>query len=180
MKWEDRYDSLFQYYGARHQVPWRLLKNQARVESSFDPDAENPSTHASGLMQFMGPAAKDVGLKDPRDPEEAIEAAAKYDVWLYGNVLRYLHDHPSVTQTDLWRFAVCSYNCGWGYVREALRRLIHDKQEITWVSFCDMMQTVEYQAPSWPAPRRPRVEQCLPYAESIVQSTVFLPERSVA
>lgn len=173
MKWEDRYDSLFQYLGQKHGVPWRMLKNQAAVESSMNPDAENPITHAAGLMQFMGPAMKDVGLKDPRDPEEAIEGASKYMAWLFGNVLRYTHGLP-VEELVRWRLAFCSYNCGWGYVKEAIRLMTLAAVPMTWEKFSSTMQTVTYQGPGWKAPRSPKWEECLPYAERIVSDEAVL------
>jgi len=91
MNSKDRYDSLFQCYGEKYGVSWRLLKAQALAESGLDPDARS-RVGALGLTQFM-PATfnelaerqgwkKDGRLLDARDPEDAIMAQAAYMGWL--------------------------------------------------------------------------------------------------
>lgn len=97
MRSEDRYDSLFQFYGWKHSVDWLLLKAQVKAESGFDPDARSPAG-ARGLSQFMTrtwqewrdakpgiqPAVDpELVLKDPRDPEDTIAAPAAYMSWLF-------------------------------------------------------------------------------------------------
>lgn len=49
---EDRYDSLFRYYGDKYGTDWQFLKEQVRAESNFDPSAVSP-VGAKGLAQFM-------------------------------------------------------------------------------------------------------------------------------
>lgn len=118
MRAEDRYDSLFQFYGEKHSVDWLLLKAQVKAESGFDPDARSP-VGARGLSQFMTRtwsewrdgepgiqgAIDDQKLIDPRDPEDAIAAQAAYMEWLLDR-----------TGGRLSR-ALAAYNWGIGNVR---------------------------------------------------------------
>jgi len=126
MNSEDRYDSLFQFYGEKYSIDdWRRLKAQDKQESAFNPDAVNPGSKATGLSQFMkrtweewrdGTAGiqeipdVDLVMLDPRDPEDAIRAQAAYMAWLMkqfgGN----------------WELALAAYNWGIGNLKRALRR----------------------------------------------------------
>jgi Transglycosylase SLT domain/D-alanyl-D-alanine carboxypeptidase/Putative Flp pilus-assembly TadE/G-like len=61
--------------GARWGVPPALLAGQLMAESGFDPTAGSPAG-AQGIAQFMPSTAAAYGLRNPYDPEEAIEAEA--------------------------------------------------------------------------------------------------------
>ncbi|GMU87504.1 MAG: hypothetical protein AMXMBFR48_27450 [Ignavibacteriales bacterium] len=116
MNRNNRYDSLFRYYGELNGVDWLLLKAQVRAESGFNPDALSIAG-ASGLSQFMSNTWKEWGdgkpgvipfppdgLYDPRDPEDAIRAQAAYMAWLkrqFGGDIR---------------LTLAAYNCGIGRV----------------------------------------------------------------
>ena len=136
MQSEDRYDSLFQFYGAQNGVDWKLLKAQVRAESGFDPDARS-KCGAVGLAQFMartweewrdgtpgvqgaeGSKQKAEGSQqlpnlvnlDPRDPEDAIRAQAAYMAWL----LRRFGDNLDM--------ALAAYNWGAGNLAKAIRQV---------------------------------------------------------
>jgi len=129
MRAEDRYDSLFQFYGSAERVDWHLLKAQAIVESGLNPDAQSP-VGAKGLAQFLDavwaewrdgtpgiqtpPPANLVHL-DPRDPEDAIRAQAAYMRWLLDRFDSHL---PS---------ALAAYNWGPGRVRRAVNQYGQDR-----------------------------------------------------
>jgi len=99
MQPEDRYDSLFQFYGEQNGVNWRLLKAQVKQESNFNPNALS-KVGAEGLAQFMPQTFREWALKlkiqhpDPCDPEHSIQCQAAYMKWLFdrldGNMDRVL------------------------------------------------------------------------------------------
>ena len=63
----------------RAAVHWNvsaaLLAGQLMAESGFDPNAGSPAG-AQGIAQFMPGTAASYGLRNPYDPEEAIDAEA--------------------------------------------------------------------------------------------------------
>jgi len=117
---EDRYDSLIQYNAERERVDWRIIKEQLRAESAFDPDARSKKG-ALGLAQFMArtweewrdgtpgiqPPPVDFVLLDPRDPEDAINAQTSMMAWLLGHF------------KDLSK-ALAAYNYGFGNLTKVL------------------------------------------------------------
>jgi Transglycosylase SLT domain/D-alanyl-D-alanine carboxypeptidase/Putative Flp pilus-assembly TadE/G-like len=60
---------------ARWNVSAALLAAQLMAESNFDPAAVSPAG-AQGIAQFIPSTAAAYGLRDPFDPEEAIDAQA--------------------------------------------------------------------------------------------------------
>jgi Transglycosylase SLT domain/D-alanyl-D-alanine carboxypeptidase/Putative Flp pilus-assembly TadE/G-like len=67
-------DTLIQA-AAKWNVSAALLAGQLMAESNFDPFAES-SVGAEGIAQFMPATAASYGLRDPFNPEEAIDAQA--------------------------------------------------------------------------------------------------------
>jgi soluble lytic murein transglycosylase-like protein len=61
----------------RYGVDPRLLTILCFIESRYRLDAVSPKG-ARGPMQFMPDTAKRFGVKNPHDPREAIDAAARY------------------------------------------------------------------------------------------------------
>jgi Transglycosylase SLT domain/D-alanyl-D-alanine carboxypeptidase/Putative Flp pilus-assembly TadE/G-like len=87
---------------ARWNVSAALLAAQLLVESNFDPHAVSPAG-AQGIAQFMPGTAAAYGLKDPFDPEQAINAQAH----LMSDLLRRFRSIP---------LALAAYNAGPGAV----------------------------------------------------------------
>jgi Transglycosylase SLT domain/D-alanyl-D-alanine carboxypeptidase/Putative Flp pilus-assembly TadE/G-like len=86
-------------WAATHwNVSAALLAGQLMAESGFDPNAGSPAG-AQGIAQFMPSTAAAYGLRDPYDPEEAIDAQAH----LMSDLLRQFGD-PSL--------ALAAYNAG--------------------------------------------------------------------
>lgn len=76
IKKPSKYDALFEKYAAISNVSSTELKLRAATESGFNPNAVSPAG-AVGLMQFMPATAKQWGVEDPKDPEQAIAGAAR-------------------------------------------------------------------------------------------------------
>ena len=64
-------------YNAQFELPPNYLVIMAYVESSFNPQARNPSG-AAGLFQFVPSTARAMGLSDPYNYVASTLAAAKY------------------------------------------------------------------------------------------------------
>ena len=88
---------------ARHRVDPLLVHAVIAVESAHRPDAVSPAG-AEGLMQLMPRTARMLGVGDPFDPRENVEAGVAY--------LRRLHDEFGTV------LALAAYNAGPGAVRE--------------------------------------------------------------
>ena len=124
MKAEDRYNTLIQYYwivaedkykpvGLDAVVDWRLVKEQIRKESAFNPAAQNARSGALGLLQLM--AATDIesdGKRDAANPEEAIREGVAY-LWKQWNIFK------KETGIERWKFALGAYNAGAGNIIKA-------------------------------------------------------------
>ena len=58
-------------------LPEGYLARVAQIESSNNPNAKNPNSSAGGLFQFIDSTARQYGLQNRYDPEQATAAAAK-------------------------------------------------------------------------------------------------------
>lgn len=106
------YSQMIEQKLAERDMPPELLY-LAMIESGFQTDAMSPRS-AVGMWQFMGPTAREYGLRvdrwvdERRDPVTATDAALDYLQWLHG---RY----------DSWYLAAAAYNAGYPRVDRALR-----------------------------------------------------------
>lgn len=71
-----RFASMVADAAQRWDVQPELLAAQLQAESGFNPNAVSPAG-AQGIAQFMPATAHAVGLRDPFDPRQAINAQAK-------------------------------------------------------------------------------------------------------
>ena len=80
--YSERYDDLISEASERFGVSFPLLKAIIKAESDFDPQAVSKKG-AMGLMQIMPQNFKLLGLEDPFDPTQNINAGARYFKQLY-------------------------------------------------------------------------------------------------
>jgi soluble lytic murein transglycosylase-like protein len=105
----DTYLKWFRQYGEQYAVPWHLLAALAYSENKYQ---TQPPSHmgAQGIMQFMPLTWQDMqaqlGVTDPLDPEQSIQAAAYY----LAQIRSYLARHQKYG--DSWMLA--GFNAGMG------------------------------------------------------------------
>ena len=121
---EKRFDDLIKKYASQYRLPWLLIKAQVWAESGFDPNAVSPCG-AKGLMQLMPETAQEIARSSKLkaeaenltlfEPEINIDLGVKYD--------RIQYDHlPEIPNSEeRLKFSLAAYNCGRGYVNQALR-----------------------------------------------------------
>ena len=100
----DAYDALILATAERAAIPPALLKAVCLAESRMNPRAVSPAG-ARGLMQLIPATARALGVRDPFDPAQSLEAGARY-------LATHLLEFGDV------RLAVAAYNVGPQYVRE--------------------------------------------------------------
>jgi membrane-bound lytic murein transglycosylase MltF len=101
-----------QRLSAEHGFDWRWIAAQAYQESRLDPAARSPAG-AVGLMQLMPSTAAELGVTDPGDPEQSLDAGTRYMARLRD---RYF-DEPSLPEPVRHDFTLAAYNAGPARVR---------------------------------------------------------------
>lgn len=71
------YDAFIQKASADYGVPVERIRSMINTESSGNPNAKS-SKGAKGLMQLMPSTAVDLGVTDPYDPAQNIDAGVRY------------------------------------------------------------------------------------------------------
>jgi len=120
MNRQDRFDSLFQYVCESYTFDWKLIKAMAIVESTLNPMAVS-RVGAKGLMQLMDGTAADMRVIQVFDPEQNVKGGAAYFDWL---LLKFY-----TTNGDKVKFALASYNGGFGYILEAQHLAIKEGKD---------------------------------------------------
>jgi membrane-bound lytic murein transglycosylase F len=109
------YDDLLKRHAPEVGWDWRLLASQMYQESRFKPDAKSWAG-AAGLLQLMPGTARQVGVRDPFDPEDNVSGAVRYIKWLNG-----FWDERITDEGERLKFILASYNTGAGHVEDAQR-----------------------------------------------------------
>ena len=86
----------------KYGMPVNLFLGQIQTESNWNPNAESEAG-AQGLGQLMPETAAGLGCSDPFDPEQNLEASAKY--------MKQLYD-----MYGDWNYALAAYNYGPGAI----------------------------------------------------------------
>lgn len=109
-----QYDELIKQHAQKIGWDWRLIASLIYQESRFNPRARSWAG-AEGLMQVMPATAKALGIKSTSDPAQSIRGGTNYLKMLYER----FYDIPD--SINRLQFALASYNCGYGHVRDAQR-----------------------------------------------------------
>lgn len=98
-----QYDDLIEAFSRQQSLNPALVRAVIQVESGFNARARSPKG-AMGLMQLMPQTARELGVRDPYDPEDNIRGGTKY--------LRQLLDKYDGRE----ELALAAYNAGPGAV----------------------------------------------------------------
>jgi membrane-bound lytic murein transglycosylase F len=162
MKPSDKYDSLIQYYSGMFMLPWERVKAQMLAESSGNPSAKS-SVGAEGLMQLMPGTAWELGVKNRTNPEESLRGGCQYMAKILLAIKGVLPaGKVSVSEEDMYRFTLVSYNAGYAYVRRALRLLLDEGLPVTWAYFVQTLPRARVNG------RVARAQEACRYAERVL------------
>ncbi|MDX1590265.1 MAG: membrane-bound lytic murein transglycosylase MltF [Oleiphilaceae bacterium] len=118
---EDRlpkFQPLFEEAAEKTGLEPDLIAALSYQESHWDPEARSP-TGVRGLMMLTGPTAKELGVTDRLDPEQSIDAGARY------LADRHRRLDEEIGEPDRMFLALASYNVGRGHLLDA-RQLARD------------------------------------------------------
>lgn len=100
---DGQFDAKIRKYALQEGIDPETFRALIQTESSFDPHAVNKSG-AMGLGQLMPATVKAMGVKDPFDPDQNLQAAARY---LKDTLGRYAHYGDNAMKA-----ALAEYNGG--------------------------------------------------------------------
>ncbi len=95
----------------KYNFDWRLIAAVIYQESQFNPNAIS-YTGVRGLMQLTLPTADEMGISNRLNPEESIKGGIKYLHKLY-------NQFENLEPDERLKFALGSYNVGYGHVKDA-------------------------------------------------------------
>lgn len=123
-------DDFVEEVAARYGLPKNLVMAVIAVESQFDPQAIS-SRGALGLMQLMPATAEILGVSDPFDPRESIEAGVRHLRALMdrfdNNLPLALAAYNAGSKAVISHGGIPPYRETREYVRRILRRLDRDR-----------------------------------------------------
>ena len=109
------YRASFERAAEQYNLNWHMLAAMGYQESYLKPDSVSP-TGVRGLMMLTSNTAKAMGIENRTDPEQSIQAGAKYYDLL-------LTKYDYIPNPDRHWYALIAYNMGPGAVRTIQRRL---------------------------------------------------------
>ncbi|MEA1891339.1 MAG: membrane-bound lytic murein transglycosylase MltF [Campylobacterota bacterium] len=109
-----KYEEYFKKYAEFYDIPWSLLAAQSYQESHWNPKAKS-FTGVRGLMMLTRNTSKMLGIKNRLDPEQSIRGGSKH----LNQMLKQVPE--DVVGENRLKFALASYNIGFGHVLDARR-----------------------------------------------------------
>ena len=107
-----KYQLLFKQAGVKFNIDWHLLAAISYQESHWDPKAIS-NTGVKGLMMITNVTAKQMKIKNRRDPEQSINAGAGYLSLLRKRL------PERIQEPDRTWMALAAYNIGFGHLEDA-------------------------------------------------------------
>ncbi len=107
-----KYRAFFERAAAEQALDWRLLAAIGYQESHWNPGAVSP-TGVRGIMMLTRDTAKDLNIKNRRDPESSIFGGARYLKQILGRI------NINAPETDRLWMAMSAYNVGYGHLLDA-------------------------------------------------------------
>jgi len=107
---EEQYASIIASAAAANGLDPKLIESVIRTESDFNAEAQSP-VGAQGLMQLMPETAAELGVADPFDPAENIQAGSRY-------LKRLMNRYHGDT-----KLALAAYNWGMGNLERHPERM---------------------------------------------------------
>jgi len=105
------YKQIIKKESEKYNFDWRLIAAVIYQESQFNPNAIS-YTGVRGLMQLTIPTADEMGILNRLNPEESIKGGIKYLHKLY-------NQFENLAPDERLKFALGSYNVGYGHVKDA-------------------------------------------------------------
>lgn len=106
------YRRMFEEAAEIHDLDWRLVAAVGYQESLWNPDAVS-FTGVRGIMMLTNKTARQLGVKNRRDPESSIRGGAEY----IAKMIEITDE--DIPEPDRTWFALASYNVGYYHVADA-------------------------------------------------------------
>lgn len=108
------YDSLIRVHAEDLGWDWRMLAAVIYQESRFHIEARS-KRGATGLMQMIPATAERFGAHDTLDPDENIEAGARYLKYLWKRFGKY-----GDNKSEKYKYTLAAYNAGEGRIEDCI------------------------------------------------------------
>ncbi len=109
-----KYRAFFERAATEQGLDWRLIAAMGYQESHWNPAAVSP-TGVKGIMMLTLDTAKDLKIKNRRDPESSIMGGARY----FKQTLERIN--VNTLEPDRTWMAAAAYNIGYGHLLDAKR-----------------------------------------------------------
>lgn len=106
------YRKYFKTIASKYHLDWRFLAAISYQESRWNPSAVS-QTGVRGLMMLTKSTAREMGVKNRRDPFESIQGGARYFIAIKKRIPK------EIQEPDKTWFTLAAYNVGLGHVRDA-------------------------------------------------------------